>query len=779
MLYRMIRNDLRRSRLSSLATLLFVAASATLVSLAGALAVELSGAVASLMEKAATPHLLQMHSGPVDLPRLEAFAAARPEVERFQVLEFLNVDGSRFELGGRSLAGSVQDNGLAVQGGDFDFLLDLEGEPIRAKPGELYVPLCYLKDGSAKAGEGARVLGREFRIAGFVRDSQMNSALSSSKRFLVHESDFAALRDSGKLESLIEFRLRDPADLGGLEAAYVAAGLEANGPRVGHPLFKAINAISDGLMVAVLLLVGGLVTVVALLCIRFALLAKIEEDYREIGAMKAIGLRVSDIRRAYLAKYAVLSGAGAALGYALSFAFRGPLLANLRLFMGSGGDTRLAPLVGLAGAALVLLAVLAYVRGLLGRFRRISAAEALRFGAARELPRAGGLRLASGGPLGSLLGANAFLGVKDVLSRKRLYGTMLAVLVVSAFIAIVPRNLHATVASPGFCAYLGIGRCDLRADIQAVEGIPERAAELAAAMGADPEIERLVVLTARAYKVRGADGAEEILKVELGDHGVFPVAYAKGRAPKAEDEIALSAMSAEGLGKGIGDSLELSDGSSTRELAVTGVYSDVTNGGKTAKAAFDGGSAPVMWSVVGARLARPALAGAKAEAYAALFPFAKVSSIEEYVAQTFGPTIRSVGAASIVALAVAVALAGLIAVLFVRMLVARDRPAIAAMRALGLRGSDIAKQYFARSALVAAAGIILGAVLANTLGEALAGALISSFGAASFEFAADPVASYVLIPLAVAGSALAGTAAAASAGASGIGRIKIAESIKE
>jgi len=742
MLYRMIRNDLRRSRLSSLATLLFVAASAMLVSLAGALAVELSGAVASLMEKAATPHLLQMHSGPVDLPRLEAFAAARPEVERFQVLEFLNVDGSRFELGGRSLAGSVQDNGLSVQGGDFDFLLDLEGEPIRAKPGELYVPLCYLKDGSAKAGEGARVLGREFRIAGFVRDSQMNSALSSSKRFLVHESDFAALRDSGKLESLIEFRLRDPADLGGLEAAYVAAGLEANGPRVGHPLFKAINAISDGLMVAVLLLVGGLVTVVALLCIRFALLAKIEEDYREIGAMKAIGLRVSDIRRAYLAKYAVLSGAGAALGYALSFAFRGPLLANLRLFMGSGGDTRLAPLVGLAGATLVLLSVLAYVRGLLGRFRRISAAEALRFGAARELPRAGGLRLASGGPLGSLLGANAFLGVKDVLSRKRLYGTMLAVLVVSAFIAIVPRNLHATVASPGFCAYLGIGRCDLRADIQAVDGIPERAAE-------------------------------------LGDHGVFPVAYAKGRAPKAEDEIALSAMSAEGLGKGIGDSLELSDGSSTRELAVTGVYSDVTNGGKTAKAAFDGGSAPVMWSVVGARLARPALAGAKAEAYAERFPFAKVSSIEEYVAQTFGPTIRSVGAASIVALAVAVALAGLIAVLFVRMLVARDRPAIAAMRALGLRGSDIAKQYFARSALVAAAGIILGAVLANTLGEALAGALISSFGAASFEFAADPVASYVPDVLAVAGSALRDHVTPASAGASGIGRIKIAESIKE
>jgi len=281
MFHRIIRNDLRKSRLSSLATLLFVAAAALLVSLAGTMAVELSGAVAALMEAAATPHLLQMHSGPIDLPRLEAFAAARPEVERFQVLEFLNVDGADFELGGKSLSGSVQDNGLSVQGRDFDFLLDLAGKPITARPGELHVPLCYLKDGSARLGDRARVLGREFRVAGWVRDSQMNSALSSSKRFIVHETDYAALRGLGSVEYLVEFRLRDRERLGDLETAYVAAGLEANGPRVGYPLFKLMNAVSDGLMIAVLFLVGGLVTAVALLCIRLTLLAKIEEEVEE------------------------------------------------------------------------------------------------------------------------------------------------------------------------------------------------------------------------------------------------------------------------------------------------------------------------------------------------------------------------------------------------------------------------------------------------------------------------------------------------------------------
>ncbi|MCK7467805.1 MAG: ABC transporter permease [Desulfosudis oleivorans] len=71
----------------------------------------------------------------------------------------------------------------------------------------------------------------------------------------------------------------------------------ANGPTITYPLFRMINALSDGLLIALILLVGALVVAIAFLCIRFTLLAKIEDDYREIGVMKAIGLRVSDIKQ--------------------------------------------------------------------------------------------------------------------------------------------------------------------------------------------------------------------------------------------------------------------------------------------------------------------------------------------------------------------------------------------------------------------------------------------------------------------------------------------------
>lgn len=67
------------------------------------------------------------------------------------------------------------------------------------------------------------------------------------------------------------------------ENEYIAAGLESNGPVITYPIFKMINGISDGIMIVVILLVSILVTLIALMCIRFTLLTKIEEDYRKLA----------------------------------------------------------------------------------------------------------------------------------------------------------------------------------------------------------------------------------------------------------------------------------------------------------------------------------------------------------------------------------------------------------------------------------------------------------------------------------------------------------------
>lgn len=68
-----------------------------------------------------------------------------------------------------------------MQSEKFDYLLDLDGNVINVSDSELYVPICYLRDNTAKVSDKAVIFGKEFTVAGFLRDSQMNSTLSSSK----------------------------------------------------------------------------------------------------------------------------------------------------------------------------------------------------------------------------------------------------------------------------------------------------------------------------------------------------------------------------------------------------------------------------------------------------------------------------------------------------------------------------------------------------------------------------------------------------------------------
>jgi putative ABC transport system permease protein len=752
--------------------MIFIAAAAMLVSLVAILVVNLTGAIDTLMMRAKTPHFMQMHSGEINKPQLAAFVENNESIDEFQVLEFLNIDGIQINFGENTLADSVQDNGFSIQSEKFDYLLDLEGNIITVSDGELYVPLCYMQDGFTKVGDKVEVSGKNFVVAGFLRDSQMNSLLASSKRFLVSENDYEELKDFGNVEYLIEFRLKDLSTLGAFGTAYTTAGLETNGPTITYPLFKTINALSDGMMIAVILLVSILVVAIAFLCIRFTLLAKIEDDYREIGVMKAIGLRVTDIKKIYLSKYAVIAAVGCVLGFLLSFVFREKLLENIRLFMGESENNSIAFLFGLISVLLVFLTIIFYVNGVLKRFRKISPAEAIRFGVSQEKNKVGRHFYLSNN---RLLNTSIFLGIKDVLGRKKLYATTFAVLVILVFIIIVPQNLYNTISSKDFVTYMGIGQCDMRFDIQQTDNISDKAAEITRVLETDSLISKFVVLTTKTFTVNMDDGSEESIKIELGDHSIFPVKYSAGRAPVTKDEIALSGMNADELGKKIGDTIRVVIEGKEEALTVCGIYSDVTNGGKTAKAVFSDDSGDTMWSIINTELSDKSLIETTTEQYADRFGFAKVSGIDAYVIQTYGATIRSIGKASYAAIAIALVIAILITVLFMKMLVAKDRYSIAVMKAFGFTSYEIKSQYVSRSVFVLLIGIILGTILANTLGAVLAGAVISSFGASSFEFVINPFLSYLLFPIMMVLTVLVATII----GTLDVERIKISENIKE
>src|SRR5690606_394101 len=108
--------------------------------------------------------------------------------------------------------------------------------------------------------------------------------------------------------------------------------------------------------------------------------------------------------------------------------------------------------------------------------------------------------------------------------------------------------------------------------------------------------------------------------------------------------------------------------------------------------------------------------------------------IDEYIEQTYGSTINSIGKASFASIVVALMIMVLVTLLFMKMLLAKDRYSIAVMKSLGFTNFDITLQYISRSVFILVVGVVFGTLLANTLGEMLAGAVISSFGASTFKF---------------------------------------------
>lgn len=551
---KIIQRDIAGNKAVSFLTVLFITAAAMLLSLAGILVTNLFGSIDRLMADAKTPHFMQMHTGDVDFEELEAFAAGNSAVEDFQVLEFLNVGGEKIRLGENSLALSVQDNGFSVQSSRFDFLLDENNRPAQPKDGELWVPVCYNRDHTVQAGDKAVINGKTFVVTGFVRDSQMNSTLASSKRFVVSAGDYAQLKEVGSVEYLIEFRLKDLSDLSEFESAYSASQMPANGPTLSWPLFRMISAVSDGIMIAVILLVSVIVILIALLCIRFTLLAKIEDDYREIGVMKAVGIRVSDIQSIYLAVYAVLAAAGCIMGFLLSLTLRGPLQESIRANLGESGNDGLSFLLGMAGTLLLFFFILFFIRRILKRFRRISPVQAIRQGSEQENVRGGkSLRLSKN----RWLSANLFLAVKDIAARKRLYLTMLFVIILACFIMVVPQNLYHTISDSSFVTYLGVGRCDLRMDIQQTEELEEKAGSVGKYLERDSAVETYAVFVTELFDQEQEDGTTEQIKVELGNHGAFPLQYVDGRLPSRDSDIALSVLYAEEMDKKVGDKMIL------------------------------------------------------------------------------------------------------------------------------------------------------------------------------------------------------------------------------
>jgi len=262
----------------------------------------------------------------------------------------------------------------------------------------------------------------------------------------------------------------------------------------------------------------------------------------------------------------------------------------------------------------------------------------------------------------------------------------------------------------------------------------------------DPEVERFAPLVTSQFKVINNEGIEENMTVQTGDFSIFPLEYMNGDAPKNETEIALSYLNSKELEKNVGDKLELVVNGKKQEMLVSGVYQDITNGGRTAKASMPFHFDTALWYEVSVNVKPHVNLAEKMNEYTTMFTAAKVTDINDYLYQTFGNTIKQLKFFSMLITITTIFIAGLITSLFLKMLIAKDESQLLIMMRIGFSIRNLKIQYMIKMVFILGIGIVIGTIISNLIGEPVVSAILSFIGVSHMQFVIDPMKAYLLIP---------------------------------
>ncbi|AGA67915.1 ABC-type transport system, involved in lipoprotein release, permease component [Desulfitobacterium dichloroeliminans LMG P-21439] len=750
-----IKNDFLRNKIINLTLLLFMMFSACLAVLSVVMAVQTFTAISELYATAQPPHFLQMHKGEIQQEEITEFMSGYEGLTDGQVVTMVNVYGESLTIVGREgtydLADCRLDIGLVKQNEAKDLLLNAEHEKVSLAKGEVGMPILLKGMYGMEIGDqvilSSNNITQKFVIAEFVLDAQMNSTMTSSTRILLNDEDFAGLEGQiGENEYLIEGYFSDTKEAANFQTAYENAGLPQNGQAVTYTIIFMLSALTDIVTVFVLLLVSLLLILVAFICVRYTIMAALEEDIGEIGTMKAIGLSFSNIRDLYLHKYRALAVVGVSAGTILAFVLSGIFTKHISTTFGNVRLSLFTILLALVVGGLVFLLINVYCARVLKKIKKVTVVDALVRGKGFENEQGGskdGLHRAKRLPI------NWQLSLREVFYHFKQWVIVFAVVMIAFMMMMVPVNLLNTFEAPEFITYMGSSLEDILIEVENGEKLESNYARVKQVLVNDATVKNYYEYGRVRVQTTDADGELMNLHIDRGDNSGNELKYLQGRAPEGEKEIAISYLNASKIGKDAGETMVLSFIDKQQEFVISGVYQDVTSGGFTAKSHFDFLGVPAEKYTFSVHLQDPEQVEAKAQEWSGILGTGvTVDPMEEFIDQTLGGVSRQLRTIVLATVLMGACLAMLIIVLFLKLRLAKDGSAIAILKALGFSERDIRVQYLIKIGAVSLIGILAGILFTDILGEKIVNAALSlaGLGIKQVELMNNPIIEYILCP---------------------------------
>ncbi|MBQ9110334.1 MAG: FtsX-like permease family protein [Oscillospiraceae bacterium] len=752
-----LKKDLKRKKAMNVILLIFIILATMFVSSSVNNILTISTALEDYFAAAGVPdYLLATTGSAADESVKQAFADV-PEITDCKTESIIYMNGEVFfvedepiDFGNTAMYTNFSEASLCY--------FDADNQPItEVKEGTVFVAVKPMKEAGLEVGDVLEIrmegVSVSLTVAGVCKDAVLGSDLMGNVRLLVNEKDFAQF--SGIPDSLFgKLWYVNTTDVAAVTDALAdAKGITFNGDRAMIKMAYVLDMVIAG----ILLVVSICLILIAFVVLRFTITFTLSEDFREIGVMKAIGIRNTAIRSLYLVKYFFTAVIGAAIGFFGSIPF-----ANL--LIGSVSDSIVLEhhnivFINLLCCIFVVLLILFFCYTCTAQVRKLSPLDAIRSGQTGErFSKKGILRL------GKTSGRPAFfMALNDILSSPKRYATIILTYTLCTVLVLILCNGANTLRSDKLIHAFGMYKSDLylsSADMDVLNAL-STGGEVLMQEKID-EIEKTLAEEGMpaectidmAYRFNYAHGDRTFTSMTL--QGVNTTtdyySYHEGTPPQNPSEAAITPTVSEKLDAGIGDTITFHDGTQEHKLLVTAIYQSMNNLGEGVrlhedlKQDYSNAIGFFQFQLNFEDHPDEAEIAERAERIAELFDIDMPKTAGEVVEETTG-VAGTISAMRTMMLVLSMIIIAMVTLLMERSFIAKERGEIAMLKAMGFRTGTIMSWHSLRFVIIGILSVIIGAAASPALTKLCLDPIFKMLGARfGVPFEIKPLEVFVIYP---------------------------------
>ncbi len=760
MFQRILKKDLKRKKAMNVILLVFIILASMFVSSGVNNIISVTTALDDYLEMAGAPDYLAAtmnKSGAVDIDGILNSAASVESFGREKIL-YMESDNITFENESKTAANIL----LLQSDGDMsmNYILD-DGSILESvKSGEFYMTAGMAEDNGLEIGDKMTVriggVSCVFKFAGGVRDAVLGSKGMSTQRYIIRAGDFEKFISAENVEKfyggeLIYIRTSDMEKM-----------LSETKPLIDSSTLTADKAtikfsyVFDMLVVGILLVVSLILVAVAFVILRFTIAFTLSEEFREIGVMKAIGIRNRKIRGLYLAKYAALSVTGTVIGLALSFPFGEMLmrLSSKSIMI----NNRNAAFASVLCAVLMVVVIMLFCYGCTGKVGKMSPIDAVRNGQTGERFRKKSIM----GLGRSKLPATPFLALNDVVSSPKRFGIITFAFFLCLSLLLILSSTVSTMKGGTFANALGLADFDLSAKCEVMEFMTEDGHEKLKEYLSDME-ENLAennmpasCMQEMMFKLPVSHDENECSIFIYQGTGTTAdmYEYIEGTPPQSADEVALTRLSANKLKADIGDTITIKTIDGDKKFMITALFQSMNNMGEGVRLHEDEEINYIQAQGAFSTLIKFTDAPDKKEIarrmekIQELYPeFENVKNCAECISDALKVT-DTMDAIKQMVVVLMIILAALITVLMERSFTVKEQGEIALMKAIGIRNGKIYAYHTLRFVFVGGMTVIAAELFALPLTHLCIDPIFNMMGMElAVDYVISPFEMFLVFPL--------------------------------